>query len=418
MAEAKARPDAALARPALRLAPLLRMALRDLWHERTLALCTACVLAATLAPMWVLWGLERGVIGTLIERMERDPLMRRITPTATGNNRFDADWVERVRAWPEVAFLIPTVRYSASLVDLYSPDAAMPLSTELFESAPGDPLLAGAKPPTGLSLVLSAAAAERLNARPSQTLKLSLSRERDGVTERTVVEVAVVDVLPRAAGTRESALVPQTLLAGIESWRDGYIVPGFGDAGSGAPPTREIHARFRLHTHSIREVESVARRLASEGVATDVDSPQIAATLGLQRNLQAVLTLVAVVTVTGAAVALSALQVAAVRRKRREYALLKLTGHGRSWLVAMPCLTAAAIAVLGAAAGLCVYALAAWAINRYFASHLADGERAVRLSGVEVGIGLAAALVVSLVPALVAGWRASKVEAADELREP
>jgi putative ABC transport system permease protein len=405
-------------RPALRLAALLRMALRDLWHERTLALCTACVLAATLSPLWVLWGLERGVIGTLIERMERDPLMRRITPAATGNNRFDAAWIERVRTWPEVAFVIPTVRYSASLVDLYSPDAAMPLSTELFESAPADPLLAGARPPSGRSLVLSAAAAERLKARPGQTLRLSLGRERDGVTERAVVEVTVADVLPRSAGTRESALVPQAVLAAIEAWRDGYVVPGFGEAGSGAPPLREVHARFRLHTHSIRQVEDVARRLASEGVATDVDSPQIAATLGLQRNLQSVLALVAGVTVAGAVVALSALQVAAVRRKRREYALLKLTGHGRSWLVAMPCLSAAAVAVLGAALGLAVHGLAAWAINGHFASHLADGERAVRLGGSEMGIGLAAALVVSLVPALVAGWRASKVEAADELREP
>lgn len=412
------RPSTARRRPALRVAALMRMALRDLWYERTLALCSACVLAATLSPLWVLWGLERGVIGTLIERMERDPLMRRITPAATGINRFDAAWIERVRTWPEVAFVIPTVRYSASLVDLYSAEAAMPLNTELYETAPGDPLLAGATPPAGLSLVLSAAAAERLNTRTGQTLQLSLTRERDGVTERTVVEVKVAGVMPRSAGTRESALVPQALLAGIESWRDGYVVPGFGDAGSGAPPVREVHARFRMHTHSIRQVEDVARRLASEGVTTDIDSPQIAATLGLQRNLQSVLALVAGVTVAGAVAALSALQVAAVRRKRREYALLKLTGHGRSWLVAMPCLSAAVVAVLGAAIGLAVHGLAAWAINRHFASHLADGERAVRLGGSEIGIGFAAALVVSLVPALVAGWRASRVEAADELREP
>lgn len=412
------RPWRAPGRPALRVLALLRMALRDLWYERTLAVCTACVLAATLSPLLVLWGLERGVIGTLVERMERDPLMRRITPAATGTNRFDAAWIERVRAWPEVAFVIPTVRYSASLVDLYSADASMSLSAELFETAPMDPLLAGATPPTGHALVLSAAAAERLNTRQGQTLQLSLGRERDGVVERAILEVTVAAVLPRSAGTRESAFVPQSLLAGIESWRDGYLVPGFGNAGGGAPPIREVHARFRLHTHSIRQVEDVARRLASEGVATDVDSPQIAATLGLQRNLQAVLALVAGVTIAGAVVALSALQVAAVRRKRREYALLKLTGHGRSWLVAMPCVSAAAVAMLGAVIGFAVYGVAAWAINRHFASHLAEGEQAVQLGGGEVGLGLAAALLVSLVPAVIAGWRASRVEAADELREP
>lgn len=403
---------------ALRPGPLLRMAWRDVWYERTLILCAACVLAATLAPLWVLWGLERGVIGTLIERMEQDPLMRRITPSATGNNHFDAEWLQRVRAWPEVAFVIPTVRYSASLVDFYSPDAAMPLSAELFETAAGDPLLAGVSPPLERSVVLSAPAAQRLLAQPGQTLKLSLVRERAGNTERAVVEVRVAGVLPRSAGTRESGLVPQALLADIEHWRDGYVVPGFGEAGNGEAPRREAHARFRLHTHSIRQVEAIAARLSAQGVATDVDSPQIAATLGLQRNLQAVLALVATVTVSGAVVALAALQLATVRRKRREYALLKLTGHGRAWMVAMPCMSATAVALAGAAIGLAAYGLAATAINRHLSSHLADSERAVQLGLLPVGTGVLAALLLSWIPALVAGWYASNVEAADELREP
>ncbi len=404
--------------PRLRWAALALLAWRDLWHERLLALCAACVLAATLAPLWVLWGLEQGVVGTMIDRMERDPLMRRITPAATGNNRFDAAWFERVRAWPEVGFLIPTVRYSASLVDLYAEGAPMPLTTELFESAAGDPLLAGAQPPQALAVVLSTPAAQRLKVAPGQALTLALVRERAGVTERSTVALRVADVLPPAASGREGALVSQALLSDIEAWRDGYTVATFGAEGNGAQPAREVHARFRLHTRSVREVEAVAARLAAEGVATDIDSPQIAATLGLQRNLRAVLGLVGAVTVAGAIVALAALQLATVRRKRREYALLKLTGHGRSWLVAMPALHAVATALLGSAMALGVYALAAWAINRHFASHLAAGEAAVHLGPAQAAAGVLGALAVSLLPALWGGWRASNVEAADELRDP
>ena len=62
---------------------LLRLTLRDLWYERWLAFCAACVLAATLAPLWTLWGLERGVIGTLIERQNRDPAMLQVLPETT-----------------------------------------------------------------------------------------------------------------------------------------------------------------------------------------------------------------------------------------------------------------------------------------------------------------------------------------------
>jgi putative ABC transport system permease protein len=402
----------------LRPGQLLHLAARDLWHERWLALCAACVLAAMLAPLWTLWGLEHGVIGTLIERMDRDPLMRKVEPTATGNNRFDAAWFERVRAWPEVAFVIPTVRSAAALVDLFAEGAAAPVTTELRETAAGDPLLAGLDPPSGASLVLSAEAAQRLSARKGQALTIPLAREREGRTERTTIAVQVAAVLPLAASDSTSALAPAELLAAIESWRDGYTVPGLGADGSGAPPPRAVHPRFRLHTVSIREVEAVAARLDAEGVSTYVNAREIASTLGLQRNLRTVLALVGGITLAGAVVALTALQIATVRRKRREFALLKLTGHGRAWLVALPCLNALAVALIGGALAFGVYLAGAGAINTYFATHFAAGEAAVRLGVPDIAAGLLAAVAVSLLPALWGGWRASNVEAADELRDP
>jgi putative ABC transport system permease protein len=404
--------------PRLRLAPLLRLARRDLWHERWLAFCAACVLAATLAPLWTLWGLERGVIGTLIERQDRDPLLRELLPEGTGSTRFDAAWFERVRRWPEVAFVMPTVRFTAALVDLASDDAPAPVNTQLRATAAGDPLLAGAKPPPDVALVLSAEAARRLSARAGTKLTIALSRTREGRDERAAVEVAVADVLPLAASDGAHALASPALVEAIESWRDGYLVPGFGAEGAGAPPAREVHALFRMYAGSIREVQPLAARLEAEGVSMRTRAREIESTLGLQRNLRTILALVGTVTLAGAVVALAALQVATVRRKRREYALLKLTGHGRGWLVALPCLNAVAVALAGAAIAYVLFVVGAAAINAHFAAHLAVGEAAVRLRGADVAAGTAAALLVSLLPALWGGWRASNVEAADELRDP
>lgn len=401
----------------LRFGQLLRLAGRDLWHERWLAACAACVLAAMLAPLWTLWGLEHGVIGTLIERMDRDPLMRKVEPTATGNNRFDAAWFARVRAWPEVGFVVPTVRSAAALVDLFAEGATAPVTTELRETGVGDPLLAGLAPPSGASVVLSAEAAQKLSARKGQALTIPLSREREGRTERTTIAVQVADVLPLAASDSTSALAPVDLLAAIESWRDGYTVSGLDGEGRGPPPARTVHPRFRLHTVSIRQVDAVAARLAAEGVSTNVSAREIASTLGLQHNLRTVLALVGGVTLAGAVVALAALQIATVRRKRREYALLKLTGHGRAWLVALPCLNAVGVALLGGALAFGVYVAGAGVINNYFATHFTAGEAAVRLGAPDIAAGLLAAVAVSLLPALWGGWRASNVEAADELRD-
>ena len=408
-----------VAQARLRLGPLWHLAWHDLWHERGLALCAACVLAATLAPLWTLWGLERGVIGTLIARQDSDPLMRELVPEATGANRFDAAWFEQVRRWPEVAFVIPTVRSAAALVELYNDAAPAPLTLELRASGTGDPLLGGLAAPSGNGLVLSVEAAQRLNAQPGQGLIIALGREREGRSERAAVAATLAAILPAAVSDGSSALAAPGLLEAIESWRDGYSVPGFGDgAGNGPPPPRTVHALFRLHAVSIREVEALAARLAAEGVSTRSRAREIAATLGLQRNLRTVLSLVAAITLAGAVVALTALQFSTLRRKRREHALLKLTGHGRAWLVALPCANALAVALAGSLLALAVYALAAVIINTYFAAHLVAGEAAVRLGGAELAAGLAAALLISVLPAVWGGWRASNVEAADELREP
>jgi putative ABC transport system permease protein len=284
--------------------------------------------------------------------------------------------------------------------------------------AAGDPLLGGQAAPLGFGIVLSSEAARRLDARPGQALTIALSREREGRSERAALPLTLTAVLPPAVSDSVSALAAPALLESIEAWRDGYGVPAVGDGtGNGPAPVRSVHALFRMHATSIREVEALAARLDGEGVATRTRAREIASTLGLQRNLRTVLSLVAAITVAGAVVALTALQLSTLRRKKRDHALLKLTGHGRAWLLALPVVNALAVALVGALLALVVYGAAAAAINTYFAAHLASGEAAVRLGFAEIAIGVAAATMMSVLPALWGGWRASNVEAADELRE-
>jgi putative ABC transport system permease protein len=115
--------------------------------------------------------------------------------------------------------------------------------------------------------------------------------------------------------------------------------------------------------------------------------------------------------------ALVAMQLSTLRRKRRDYAVLKLVGHGRDWLVALPCVNAVAIASVGVVIAWAIYLIAAAAINAYYADHLGVGEKAVQLHAGEFVWAYAGALAVSVLPALWGGSRAAKVEAADELRE-
>ncbi|MES2687307.1 MAG: FtsX-like permease family protein [Pseudomonadota bacterium] len=399
------------------LAHLLRLALRDLWHERWLAFCAAAVLAATLAPLWTLWGLENGVIGTLIERQNRDPVMRRVLPESTGNHKFDAAWFRDVASWPGLAFVLPETRSIASQVDLFANDAPAPVRTDLLPTASGDPLLGNATPPAAGQVLLSARAAAQLRTARGGSVSIALERQREGETERGVLTVVVAGVLPVEQGDGTSALCQIALLEDIQAWRDGYTVESLGLSGNGPVQKTGVYPRFRAYATSIQDVGGLAARLEAAGISVYTRGAEIASTLGLQRNLRAVLAMVAAISAIGAAVALIAMQLSAVQRKRREYALLQLTGHGRSWLMALPCVNAAAVALLGALMAWVVYLAAAGAINAYFARHLHTGEAAVKLGASGFGLGVAAVLILSILPALLGGWKASNVEAAHVLRD-
>jgi putative ABC transport system permease protein len=402
--------------PRLRGRQLIRLATRELWHERSLALCAACVVAATLAPLLTLWGLEQGVIGTLINRQNSDPVMRQVLPESTGAHRFDAAWFDAVSRWPGVAFVMPNTRAIANQVDVVA-EGGKAARLDFLPTSRGDPLLAGMAPPQDGTLLLSAAAAARLDAKPQQTVMLALERRREAQDERAAVSLRVGGVLPETGYEGQAALVPLGLLEAIQAWRDGHTVPGLGAAGNGPAPPTTVYPLFRMYASSIRDVEPLARRLESEGVSVYTRAREIASTLGLQRNLRAVLSMIAAIAVAGAMMALVAMQLSTLRRKRRDYAVLKLVGHGRDWLIALPCVHAIAVASVGMVIAWAIYAVAAEAINAYYADHLGVGEKAVQLHAREFAWAFAGALTVSVLPALWGGSRAAKVEAADELRE-
>ncbi|MDA0703184.1 MAG: ABC transporter permease, partial [Proteobacteria bacterium] len=63
----------------LRLGQLLRLSIADILDEWPFALAVTLAIAAVLAPLLVLNGLQAGVVGEIFERLRADPAMRRIT---------------------------------------------------------------------------------------------------------------------------------------------------------------------------------------------------------------------------------------------------------------------------------------------------------------------------------------------------
>jgi putative ABC transport system permease protein len=399
------------------VAHLLRLGWFDLRHERWFILSASCVLAATMAPLLTLLSLERGVVGALIDSLERDPFMRMVVPSTSGVAKVDEQWLAKVRAWPEVAFVVPTVRSAAALAEAYAQKSGVTVNLALQPTLTSDPLLGGIRPPGEDEVILNAASARRLKVGAGDELLLLLSRQRDGTAERVVIRLTIPSLLPETSSESPFSLVHPQLLEAIEAWRDGYTVGRFGESGNGPQGRREMYPLFRLHTHSIIHVQTVADRFESEGVDVRIRGAEIAATLGLRRNLIGIFAVVAIIGAAGALVALAALQFSTLQRKRRDHALLRLTGYGSRWLLALATLNALAVALAGSIFAMLLLGVAAKAINDYFAQYLAASEAAVRVLGSDLVAAVIGAIAISVAPAIWAGVRASRYPIADELRE-
>ncbi len=396
---------------------LFRLGWFDLVHERWFVLSASCVLAATMAPLLTLLSLERGIVGNLVDSLERDPLMRMVVPTASGSAKIDQEWLQRVRSWREVAFVIPTIRYTAALVEVHAPRSGAAASVPFQPTAAGDPMLAGLAQPGEREVILAASVVRRLKVAVGDEIQIALSRQRGGLVERTTYTLRVAALLPEASSDIPFSVASSSLLEAIESWRDGYTIPWLGETGNGPAPARSAYPLFRLHAHSIVDVQPLSDRFESEGLDVRVRTSEIASALGLQSNLNGILAVVAVIGIFGALVALSSLQFSSLQRKRREHALLRLVGYGSAWLLGLAALNAVAVALVGSLFAMILVGLAAAGINGYFAQHLSSGESAARILGLDLGSGLLVAVVVSILPAIWAAIRAVKRPIADELRE-
>lgn len=400
-----------------RFAHYASLVLADLRHDRVSVLCQALAVAAVLVPLMVLLGLRAGVIGTLIDRMDRDPAMRLILPDVTGANRFDDAWFDRWGARPDVAFVLPNTRAIAAQVDLISAGGAE-IRVALNPTAVGDPLGVGEAVVGPDQIGLTQEAARRLSVGLGDRLTVRLERSRNGRIEPLALPVTVVALVPPERASGAGAYVILSQLLALQAFRDGFTLPELGvNDGLGAAPPVTAHPLFRLYARSIRDVAAVAEALRAEGVQPATREGEIEATLALDASLRAVLAIIVAVAAVGVAVSLIAGQMAALQRKRRDLAVLKLIGYGPLWLAALPLGHVLAVAGGGLALGSLLYAAAAGAINHLFAASLTPGEAACRLPlDVSVSIVLAT-LIVALPAGGIAGWRAARVDPAEEIRD-
>jgi putative ABC transport system permease protein len=397
------------------LSKVFRLASRDYVHEWLMSGCFVLALAAVLGPMMVLFGLKFGIVGAMVDQLVEDPINREIRPIGSGY--YDHDWLDSVRARPDVAFLVPRTRSIAATIELSSESSSRIVSVELIPSDQGDPLLVNSLLPQGTyRVVLSQSAAEKLNVAPGDTLDGSLARRFRGQQEREHLSFSVAAIAPASAFPRDGAFVTVMLLEALEDFRDGRAVDAFGWKGEPADSNR-TYPGFRLYARSIYDVAGLRDAFSRLNVDVHTRSAEIELVQRMNRNLTAIYWAIALVGLVGFSLSLGASLWANIDRKRKELSVLRLVGFRTADIVWFPMVQALFTAVLGWALAVAIYLATALAINDMLATQLETGQQVCRMLPQHYAIALLLTCTAAVLAAGLAGLRSARVEPSESLRD-
>jgi putative ABC transport system permease protein len=401
------------------LKTVVRLSLRDYYHERLMSICGVLGLAAVLAPLLVLFGVKSGIINTMADRLIEDPRNREVSPVGSG--RYGKSWFSEVAKHPDVAFIIPQTRSIAANMFLFKQDGKQPYSVvvDLIPSAEGDPLLEkwGSIPQSETSVVLSEPAARKLKASAGETIVGRVGRTRSGVKEQVSVVLKVAAVLPVEALQREAAFVRLALLEATEDYRDGRGSQILGWPGKTRPPGPREYPSFRLYARSIYGVAALRDLLLNQGIEVYARVEEIEVIQGLDKSFNLIFRLIAIVAIFGYFASMASNVLANVSRKSRHLGVTRLIGFSTSSIVWFPVVQSLATSLFGTGTAVLFYVASEFVINRLFAQHLSAGEYVCRLYPIHYLIALALTMALSVLASAYAAYRVARIEPSEVIRD-
>ncbi|RAI70355.1 ABC transporter permease [Pseudomonas fluorescens] len=400
-----------------RLRLLGSLALQDLWHDRKVSLCIAASLVAVIAPLLLLFGLKHGVVSQLQDELLRDP--RNLEVKMLSNGNYDTAWIERLRQRPETGFALGQTRSLNTQADLLIGMQRFVEGAEIIATEPGDPQLNLAPlNPVGNQVILSASAAQRLQAKAGDSVQLRALRRLEGVNERGEMTLTVLAVLDGARFGRAAGFVAPPLLLDLERFRDGYQVSGFGVAtGKPQDNLQPLYARARVYARDIDQVAPLEHWLNEQHIETSSRLADIDNVKAINHVLGLIFGVIAIAALIGCVASMVGAFLANIDRKRKSLAVLRLLGFKRRAVGGFVVLQALALSLAGYVGGLGFYAVGSHVFDNLLGSSQATGTFVCHIT---VWHGLAALLLTFLVAALVAvigALRAINIQPAESLRE-
>nr|WP_228011579.1 FtsX-like permease family protein [Xenorhabdus griffiniae] len=401
-------------RPSRWLLP--RMALADLVHDRKVAFCIIFSLIAVITPLLLLFGLKNGIVSQLRHILLDDP--RTLEVRMLGNGNYDRTWLMQLAERPDVSFVMPLTRSLNTQADLVKYNRHFVSNAEVIPTAPHDPLLVNARIPQGpQQVVLSASAAGQLQVKIGDSLRLVITRKRDGLNERAQHTLTVIDVIDGAKFSRPAAFVTLPLLVAMEDYRDGYQVELFNTHDGKQVHGRTSFAKARLYASSIDTVEELADWLQQQNIETVTQQAQIESVRAIDYVLGLIFSVIAWISASGCVASLVGAFMANIDRKRKDMAVLRLLGFRRRAVVLFILIQALFLTGSAWGIGLFLYFGASQLFDSVLGASLPETAFVCHLEPSHLLIALLVILAVALGVAAIGALRALKIEPAESLRE-
>lgn len=181
--------------------------------------------------------------------------------------------------------------------------------------------------------------------------------------------------------------------------------------------SRRGYAGFRLYAATLEDVDVLQEYFQSRQIPVHTQADRIRDVLELDTYLSVIFWLIAVVGLVGGAAALSASLYASIERKHRDLGILRLLGFSRNTLFRFPLYQGICIGSLGCLLAIAVFAGLSQVINALFQAHLQAEESLCTLSAFDLGITLAATVLLSALTAFAASWRTTRIDPSEALRD-
>ena len=377
----------------------------------------AASLVAVIAPLLLLFGLKHGVVSQLQQELLSDPRNLEVKMLSSGH--FDQAWLQRLQDRPEVGFAIGQTRSLNTQADLLGAHGRFADNVEVIPTRAGDPLLA-----TDLSelapdqVILSERAAERLDAKAGDTLRLRVARRLNEVNERGERTLQVRAIVSSVRFARPAAFVSPELLMELEHYRDGYLVASLGASSGQALDALNVgYARARVYARDIDSVAPLERWLNEQRIETASRLAEINNVKAINHVLGLIFSVIAGAALIGCIASLVGAFLANIDRKRRHLAVLRLLGFSSPAVSAYVVLQALVLSLVGYLGGLGSYYLGSLLFDRLLVSSQATGAFICHITVWHGVVALLLAFLVAGLVALIGALRAIRIQPAESLRE-